>query len=118
MLTRSQKERFERNGFLSVPRVFTQAQVQQLRTFLIDLFAANLQFEGDFNKKGGAFPGVRFDVLARYPELSWVPTHPPVVAVLRDLLGPGFALLPETAAQDSGYGGWHKDTGYQEKARQ
>src|SRR5262245_3688533 len=116
MLTRFQKRRFERNGFLVVPAVFSRAQIRQLRGFLTELFAVRSPHEGDLDRKGDASPGVRFDVFARYPELSWVPTHPPVVAALRDLLGHDFVFLPETAAHDSGYGGWHKDTYAQERA--
>jgi hypothetical protein len=48
--------------------------------------------------------------------VGWVPTYPPVVAVLRGLLGRDFVFLPESAVHDSGYGGWHKDTGAQERA--
>jgi hypothetical protein len=116
MLTRLQKARFERNGFLLAPGVFSPAQVQKLRNFVIELFDRPLRYKGDFDRKEGGVPGVRFDVFARCPELSWLPMHPPMLAVLRGLLGRDFVFLPETAVHDSGFTDWHKDTGAQERA--
>jgi hypothetical protein len=114
------KQRFERNGFLCVPRAFSPHQVRETRAFLLRLFGDEVRYEGDVNDQcrepGHGGRSVRFDVFARYPELSWVLTHPPVVAVLREVLGEDFVYLPETAAQDSGFGRWHKDTHDQEDA--
>src|SRR5262249_45568538 len=107
MLTRLQKARFDRNGFLQVPDVFSPTQIQQLRSFVTELFAHPSPYEGDFDKKGKVSPGVRFDVFARCPELKWLATHSKVVVILRNLMGHDFVFLPETAAHDSGYGGWH-----------
>jgi hypothetical protein len=50
------------------------------------------------------------------PDLLQLPgIHPHVFVprlapVLRELIGPGFVLLPEHAIHREGFGGWHKDT--------
>ncbi|MBD2002374.1 MULTISPECIES: phytanoyl-CoA dioxygenase family protein [Cyanophyceae] len=106
-LTNSQIEQFHKNGFLVVSSVLTNEQVRELREFLLKLFESGIQRQSD----DGCI-----DICARYPELRWLLIHPPIVSALRSLLGNDFVYLPEMAAHDSCFGGWHKDTGSQEKA--
>jgi hypothetical protein len=114
VLTPSQVGSFERNGFVCIRNVFSREQIQQLRRSLIDLFDSEIRWPGDVNGRcespGHPARSVRFDIFARNPELSWVLTHPPLVAALSDLVGPNFVILPDNAAHDGGFGRWHKDT--------
>jgi hypothetical protein len=54
--------------------------------------------------------------LFRVPEIYRRLFTPRTAALLRELIGPGFVLLPEHAAHRNGFGGWHKDTNMFEDA--
>lgn len=121
MLTADQRASFERDGFVIVPAVLSSEQVLELRRALGALFATRSSFEGDIDRDlatgtGGNTGCIRFDVCARYPELRWLLTHPPLVGALRGLLGDDFLYLPEMSAHYRGFGHWHKDTTSQERA--
>ena len=109
----SRKVAFERDGYLQVPGALSAAQVAEGRRFLASIFDRPSAFEGDYDAPTG---NVRFDACARYDALRWILLHPPLVEALRELLGTGFAYLPETVAHDSIRGHWHKDTSAQLKA--
>jgi hypothetical protein len=109
------KEQFDRDGFLCVPGVLSPRQTGSLRETLIDLFSRDSAYEGDVNRNA-KIGSIRFDICNRYPQLRWLPFHPPLLAALRSVLGEPIVLLPEMAAHDSGFGDWHKDTTSQERA--
>ncbi|MEA5549891.1 phytanoyl-CoA dioxygenase family protein [Anabaena cylindrica UHCC 0172] len=109
MLNKNQLEQFHKDGFLLIPSVLTQEQVIEIRNSLINLFNSAIEFEGDTNN-------LRFDICNRYSEFRWLLIHPPIVSVLKSILGENFVYLPEMAAHTSFYSTWHKDTTSQEAA--
>jgi hypothetical protein len=114
MLSTKDTDDFVQKGYLLVPEAFTRQQTADLRKIVADIFARPLE-AGDLARKGVA-PAVRMDIFNRFPELQWILTHKPLVEAVTSLMGEDFVYLPETAIQDSGFGGWHKDTSSQERA--
>jgi hypothetical protein len=111
MLTKSQIEEFNENGYLLVPGVLTPQQVQALRVSLTSKFdvseSARLPCDTD---------QYLFDLFNRHPDLRWLLFHEALVTALRSLLGEDFVVLRESSAHSQVYGGWHKDTSAQERA--
>jgi ectoine hydroxylase-related dioxygenase (phytanoyl-CoA dioxygenase family) len=114
LLTKRQKDDFVQKGYVLVPEVFSREQIANLRQSVATIFEMPLE-PGDIARKGVA-PAARLDIFNRYPQLRWILTHQPLVEALESLLGEDFIYLPEAAIQDSGFGGWHKDTSSQERA--
>lgn len=118
-LSSSEIAQFEADGFIVVPEVLPHDEVTRLRGELVALFDGPVRFEGDVKiapAKGARGGGVRQDIISRYPPLHSVMVAPAFVGALRSLLGDDFLFLPEMAAHDSRYGGWHKDTTPAERA--
>jgi hypothetical protein len=109
MLTHEQQANFTQNGFLLVPQILSQAEVQALRQTVKQMYAQASPYPGEENQ-------FRADVFCRQPDLRWLMTHPPLVAVLRSLLGEDFVYIHEVSIHFRNYAfGWHKDTTSQEK---
>jgi hypothetical protein len=92
--------------------VFDPAQVRELRRTLLSIFEQPLLPGDRARASNGA--GLRVELAARYPALRWLLVHRPLLAAVRSILGDDFIYLPEMSAHDSGFGGWHRDTGSQE----
>lgn len=108
MLTAEQVERFNRDGYLLPLRIFDPAEAAELRHYFDDLLAHYLTQGKDSYSISSAHlrHGRVWDVLA----------NPRVVAIVRDLLGPGvvawgshfFCKMPRDGKTVS----WHQDASY------
>ena len=109
------REELNQRGFVRVPGIFTPEQIAELRVVHDNLFSMPASYDGDLDGQG-KIGSIRFDVCARNEGLHWLLVHPPMLDVLRSLLGDDFVFLPEMAAHAGGFGDWHKDTTSQERA--
>lgn len=107
----TRRAQFERDGFLLIPGVLTQEEVQSLRSLLRPKFLQPKE-----NHHPGDSSQFLFNVFNRYPEMQWLLAKPAANAVLKELLGPDFVVLRESSAHYQLFGAWHKDTTAQEKA--
>lgn len=97
-------ESFRRDGFTLIESAIPAPTVQACRAQLEAVFAdAPDPARGD----GDMYRG---DVISRCPWLADLLFSDELVGRLKELLGEGYAILPETTATDSQYGGWHTDT--------
>jgi hypothetical protein len=108
MLSKEQVADFHKQGYAIAPGVLSPEKVRALRASLEKIFAQP--------PASGDNWSVRNDVFAKNPELWWMLIEPGVVSSLRALLGEDFVYFPESAAHDSAFGGWHKDTTTGEQA--
>jgi hypothetical protein len=112
-LPAEQMEEYRREGFVTIPGVLSPERISELRDFFTRLFARKPEHKGDQSAallpegRGG---GVRHDIFSRYEQLRFLLADPHLLGSLRSILGDDFVFLPEMAAHDSRYGGWHKDT--------
>jgi ectoine hydroxylase-related dioxygenase (phytanoyl-CoA dioxygenase family) len=98
-----QRKQFEEKGFAVFGGVLSADEVTRLRTSLEALFAQPPEHPGDRQE-------IRNDIYSRYPDLRSLLGHPRILEALRTVLGDELFSVPEMAAHDSGFGGWHKDT--------
>jgi len=104
------KEQYQRDGFAILKGVFSAAEVADLRKKATEIFSRPPTFAGDR-------VNIRQNWTIRYPELSDVMIKDKFLSGMKELLGEDFLILPETGLHDSCLlGGWHRDTGAQEKA--
>lgn len=103
VLTIEQQQDFIRDGYLRVTDVFTDDQTRQLRAAMERIFDSPSPYEGDSDTG-------RADIFCRYQELRWVLVHPPLVRVLKDLLGEDFVYIHEMSGHQNVFSPWHKDT--------
>jgi ectoine hydroxylase-related dioxygenase (phytanoyl-CoA dioxygenase family) len=108
-LSESQKEQFRSDGYTVVPGVLSPAEVARTRAFLAAQFDSG---EHELIDEEGAL----VDVLTRFEELRFLLANDRLVGSLRSLLGEEFVLFPISAAHDSVFGIWHKDTTAPERA--
>lgn len=110
MLSKEQIDFFNREGYLLIPGILSQAEVAELRKKILDIFESGKWKESEFNTNR-----VLSDVYNQFPELVEKIITKETIAAVSDLLGDQPVLLPETAIHYQLYSGWHKDTSYQEK---
>lgn len=95
-MTEAQRRQFDTHGFTIIDDVLTSAQVIQLR--------------GALDRHLDSIGRERTDhVFEGCPELAWLCEHPPVVAELRELLGPNFVYCHDSDGVRGGHVAWHRD---------
>jgi len=104
----SLKEQFDRDGFVILPAVYSSGEQAALREASTRIFASAPTFPGDRTN-------IRFDWIARHPELRRIALNEKFVRCMKEVAGRDFLVMPDSAFMDSCYGGWHRDTGPQEK---
>ncbi|MFN6994324.1 MAG: phytanoyl-CoA dioxygenase family protein [Aquincola tertiaricarbonis] len=102
-----------RQGWHCTRNFFSADEVAVLRRLVHAGFDAPELQEGIIRSAG--IGSILVD-LFKLPEVARRLFVPRMARVLRELIGPGFVLLPEHAAHRDGYGGWHKDTDMFERA--
>jgi non-haem Fe2+, alpha-ketoglutarate-dependent halogenase len=108
VLSREQVERFNREGYLLPLRIFSPAEVAELRTYFDNLLAKYMSEGKDSYSISSAH--------LRHGRVWDVLTNPRVVAIVSDLLGPGvvawgshfFCKMPRDGKTVS----WHQDASY------
>jgi non-haem Fe2+, alpha-ketoglutarate-dependent halogenase len=108
VLTREQVERFNRDGYILPLRIFTDAEITDLRSYFTDLLAKYLSEGKDSYSISSAH--------LRHGRVWDVLTHPRIVALVSDLLGPSvvawgshfFCKMPRDGKTVS----WHQDASY------
>jgi non-heme Fe2+,alpha-ketoglutarate-dependent halogenase len=106
--TAAQIETFNRDGYLTAMRVFDQDQIADLRRYFDELLARTLAAGADSYSISTAH--------LRYGRVYDLLTHPPIVALVRDLLGENvvgwgshfFCKMPGDGKRVS----WHQDASY------
>ena len=121
ILTRTQREQYERDGFIVVPDVLSPAEVLQLQTATDEIIAgarglvAHDAIYDLENSHTPAQPRVRRvkEPHTRSPVYGSLARHPKILAVLRDLWGPDIRFqFSKLNMKSAGYGAaveWHQD---------
>ena len=109
MLSQEQLTTFQRDGFLHLQGIFTQAEAARVRIQAEALYAkkGDGPFDLDDDPK---FGGNRQAIFHRFSQLRWVLFHRPLVDALIGLLGRNFVLMPSDVILKSWYSDWHRDT--------
>lgn len=108
VLTPEQIEAYNRDGYIKPVRIFSPAEIAEHRAYLDDLLARTLAAGGDSYSINAAH--------TRYGPVYDLITHPRIVAVVKDLLGPDvvgwgahyFCKMPRDNKRVS----WHQDASY------
>ena len=108
ILTREQVEQFNREGFLKPFRIFSEAEIAELRNYFDRLLAQYLAEGKDSYSISSAH--------LRHGRVWDVLTHPRIVGIVSDLLGPSvmawgshfFCKMPGDGKTVS----WHQDSSY------
>jgi hypothetical protein len=106
-LTPDQIAKFERDGFLSPIRVFSERKAAELRG----------EFEQIETSMGGALKGIaRTKIYLRQPFAYQLATNPAILDAVEDLIGPDIMLYQNAAwvknAGEDSYVSWHQDNTY------
>ena len=104
----------ELNGYTVFPNFLTPQQVNDLRTFLGQVFHGKGRDAGDIHND--AVLGSIYGDLFKYPEISELIFRPELVESVQKVLGKGFYFIPEHGMHRNGFGDWHKDTDQFERA--
>lgn len=108
--TGNYKKEFIENGFVVVREAFTAKEVSAFRDFFQRVFSRPPERPGDR-------ANIRTDVLNHYPELLGLVSNSKIRTALNEILGSDFVFIPDSTMHDSNlFGGWHRDTGAQERA--
>ena len=116
-LSDDQRNSFERDGYLHVPGVLSEREVERY-TETCDPLIADFR-EGRFRQKpepGGAYLQLR-DSVIQQPELHPLLAHSPTVPFIVQLLSPNIHLhtaavvYKESESEDHGLRTWHRDIG-------
>ena len=106
-LTPEQVASFHRDGFITPVRVFSEQQAAEFRN----------EFEHIERAQGGALKGIaRTKIYLRHPFLYRLATHPAILDMVEDLIGPDILLYQNAAwvknAGEDSYVSWHQDNTY------
>ncbi|MFN8278598.1 MAG: phytanoyl-CoA dioxygenase family protein [Chitinophagales bacterium] len=105
MLTQEQKDFYEKNGFLKVPKLYSKEQIAAIRTGLLRIFSTD-----DWKKNPYNTEKCLVDLYGYFPEFLDIILTKEVVEVIKDLLGENPIMFPEYPVHFREYaGGWHKD---------
>ncbi len=97
------KEAIERDGYAVVRSLLTPSEIDRLRDALIAHFAGEWRWEG----LGKHQPNAALEI----PAISWLFTHPPIVAAFRTLFGrEDLVFTTNCDAHMNMLSWWHKDT--------
>ena len=111
MLSQTEIDFFDTNGYLVIPGVLDQQTVSGLRSRILSIFESEEWKKSAFNSSQ-----ILAKVFDDFPEFIETILNERVIHALEQLLGTTPVLLPETAIHHRFYTGWHKDTTSQEKA--
>src|SRR5439155_24724704 len=104
-LSRSEIDRFDKEGYLLVRDILTPEQVAELRAF----FRPKFNQPPDKRLPGDSETGL-VDIFSRYPQIRWLLFNERLLGVLKAIAGEDFVLMPESFAILNSFGRWHKDT--------
>ena len=114
-------EHLRNEGYVLIRNVFTAEETRLLRERAEQAFAVPSRNPDDGDENyvrqhlGVEFRGSnRSLILIRNPEFRSFIFHKGFANALAAVLGPEFVVFPDGGLQKANYGGWHKDTGYQE----
>lgn len=105
--SRDPAQQLARQGWYNARGFFDRDAVQSLRCEVTDAF--NAPQHADKIIKPPGCGGILPDLFL-FPGIYRRLFQPRTAALLNELIGPGFVLLPEHAVHRDGFGGWHKDT--------
>lgn len=98
----SLKNRIETNGYVVVPNVLNQEEIQKLRHSLQKYFSSKGYFF--------ALGLIQWNAFAHIKDIDWLPCHQKINEVLRDVLGQDTILLMgHCDAHHNIFRDWHKD---------
>jgi hypothetical protein len=107
------RERYERDGFLNVGRVFDDAELDEIRVEYDRLVTLGAQTLG--NAEEGVFP-YRAMLNFRSPALKRYLTHPALLEIAEQVIGPDVRFWWDQGIDKSPGAGsyikWHQDNGY------
>ncbi len=110
MINEADLKFFDEMGYLVVPNVLTDADLQLMRKRIKDIFSSGEYKVSPFNTDR-----VLSDVYNAFPEFIDITLNEKILGMIKQVLGDKPVLMPETAIHHKWYTGWHKDTTTQEK---
>lgn len=102
---------FEKNGYILIPDVLSNEEIQHLRKRILYIFET-----GDWKKSPYNTERVMANVFDTFPEFIDLTLNEKALGAIRSLTKSTPVLMPETAIHHQFYTGWHKDTTSQEKS--
>jgi hypothetical protein len=100
---------FEKNGYVLIPNVYSQTEIEYARQLFDSAFQSELWKKSNFSS-----PYIINDIYRYFPELVPIIFNQKYVEALREILGNEIIFLPECAVHHNRYIDWHKDTTEQE----
>jgi hypothetical protein len=100
------RDLFLKQGYCHIPGVLCASRVAELREACIT----------ELNKLGwdsGAYVQIPVSRFVAAGKIARVPFEPPVVDVLKELMGDCYITIPSFTVQANSFGGWHRDSGSQ-----
>lgn len=111
MLNTAQISAYHQHGFLRVEQLLTLAEITQLRQDAIEVFQAPALTRDTIYKRSNLYK--------RNAAFKWLLYYPPVVAILKVLVGDDYYTAEESfAAHHAFYSDWHTDTAYYDLSKQ
>lgn len=105
ILTMTQKEQYQKEGYLHLPAVYPAADIERARS-LIEAYIA----QGGWERAPHSDEGVTTDIYERIPELADIVFNENYLSAMRQLFGEDAVVLAEPAIHKGRYYYWHKDS--------
>lgn len=104
-MSMSEREQFDRDGYLLVRDVFSAEQAAQLREF----FMAQFNVPPDQYQSGDTDSSL-VNIFCRYPQIRWLLFNERTLRAFKMLCGDDFVFIPPFFAALNNFVNWHKDT--------
>jgi len=104
-LTKTQKELYLKDGYLHLPAVYSENDIERARELIEDYITS-----GGWDSAPHANEGVTTDIYERIPELTDIVFNEHYLSAMRQLFGEDAVVLAEPAIHKGRYYYWHKDS--------
>lgn len=105
LLSQEQVDAYFQEGYLHVPEVYTEAEIDRARELIENDIAS-----GGWEAAPHHDDGVTTDIYERIPELADIVFNDRYLAAMEDVFGPDTVVLAEPAVHRGRYYYWHKDS--------
>ncbi|MFK8057704.1 MAG: phytanoyl-CoA dioxygenase family protein [Saprospiraceae bacterium] len=105
VLTSAQKEQYLKEGYLHLPSVYSENDIERARELIEDYIKS-----GGWDSAPHADEGVTTDIYERIPELTDIVFNEHYLSAMRQLFGEDAVVLAEPAIHKGRYYYWHKDS--------
>jgi hypothetical protein len=109
MLTLAQIKQFQSDGYLIVPKIFSEADMLTCRNIFLSSFNSKL-----WEIAPNSSPNIINNIYLFFPELINIIFSSKFIEAIKDILGQDAVLIPECSIHRNRFIHWHKDTSIQE----